>query len=458
MNEIKCPNCGQVFQVDESGYAAIVRQVRDKEFANDVRRREQELLERAAGERELERLENEKRQSEALTKKDAQIAEKERLIDSLRAELKAGETDKKLAVEEALRQKEREQEAAMQAKKDELAEKDREIEKLRARVESGETDKNLAVMAAEKKKDEELFLKAAELTELKSKLEAGAAEARLREQSMKESFDRELRLKDTELEYYKDFKARQSTKMVGESLEQHCMNRFNSIRMTAFPNAYFEKDNDARTGSKGDFIFREEDGEGGELISIMFEMKNEMDTTAAKHRNEDFFRELDRDRREKKCEYAVLVSLLEADNDLYNEGIVDVSYRYEKMYVVRPQFFLPIISLLRNGALKSLKYRRELAAVRDRQLDVGRFEQNVNAFKEAFGKNYRVANERFDTAMDEIQKAIDHLEKLKEALRLTMHNLRLANDKADDLTIKKLTKNAPAVAALFEEAKKSNED
>ncbi|MBQ4341496.1 MAG: DUF2130 domain-containing protein, partial [Clostridia bacterium] len=275
MNEIKCPNCGQVFQVDESGYAAIVRQVRDKEFANDVRRREQELLERAAGERELERLETEKRQSEALTKKDAQIAEKERLIDSLRAELKAGETDKKLAVEEALRQKEREQEAAMQAKKDELAEKEREIEKLRARVESGETDKNLAVMAAEKKKDEELFLKAAELTELKSKLEAGAAEARLREQSMKESFDRELRLKDTELEYYKDFKARQSTKMVGESLEQHCMNRFNSIRMTAFPNAYFEKDNDARTGSKGDFIFREEDGEGGELISIMFEMKNE---------------------------------------------------------------------------------------------------------------------------------------------------------------------------------------
>ena len=260
-------------------------------------------------------------------------------------------------------------------------------------------------------------------------------------------------MKDEQIEYYKDFKARQSTKMIGESLEQHCLNQFNALRMTAFPNAYFEKDNDARTGSKGDFIFREA-ADGVEFISIMFEMKNEMDETATKHRNEDFLKELDKDRREKKCEYAVLVSLLEIDNELYNNGIVDVSYRYEKMYVIRPQFFIPMITLLRNAALNSLQYRRELELARHQQVDILRFEENMNTFKEGFARNYRIASERFKTAIDEIDKTITHLQKTKDALLSSENNLRLANNKAEDLSIKRLTKNAPSVKAMFDELKK----
>lgn len=257
------------------------------------------------------------------------------------------------------------------------------------------------------------------------------------------------------IEYYKDFKARQSTKMTGESLEQHCMNEFNRFRMTAFPNAYFEKDNDVRTGSKGDFIFRESE-DGIEFISIMFEMKNERDETVTKHRNEDFFKELDKDRREKKCEYAVLVSLLELDNDLYNDGIVDVSYKYEKMYVVRPQFFIPIISLLRNAARNSLQYRRELDIAKNQQVDIQNFEDNLNKFKDGFARNYELASNKFKTAVDEIDKTISHLQKVKDNLLSSENNLRLANDKAEDLSIKKLTKNAPAVKEMFDEIKREN--
>ena len=273
-----------------------------------------------------------------------------------------------------------------------------------------------------------------------------------------EQFEQQLRTKDDEIAFYKDFKARQSTKMVGESLEQHCMTEFNRLRMTAFPKAYFEKDNDASSGTKGDFIFRESDDEGGELLSIMFEMKNELDETATKHKNEDFFAKLDKDRREKKCEYAVLVSLLEADSEYYNSGIVDVSYRFDKMYVIRPQFFIPMITLLRNAALRSADYRRELALVRSQQVDVTNFERNMTAFKEGFARNYRIASEKFEKAIEEIDKTIDHLQKTKEALLGSANQLRLANDKADDLSIKKLTKDAPSVKALFDAAGASEDD
>lgn len=272
----------------------------------------------------------------------------------------------------------------------------------------------------------------------------------LNQKSLKEKYEDKLKQKDELIEYYKDFKARQSTKMVGESLEQHCLNQFNSLRMTAFQNAYFEKDNDARTGSKGDFIFRES-SDGVEFISIMFEMKNEMDETATKHKNEDFLKELDKDRREKGCEYAVLVSLLEIDNELYNNGIVDVSYKYEKMYVIRPQFFIPMITLLRNASLNALRYKQELAVIKNQNIDISHFEEDMNDFKEKFNRNFRLASERFHRAIDEIDKTIDHLQKTKEALLSSENNLRLANNKAEDLSIKRLTKNNPTMKVKFDE-------
>ena len=287
---------------------------------------------------------------------------------------------------------------------------------------------------------------------LKNRLANQETESQLKQQSLQREYESRLRQKDEMIEYYKDFKARQSTKMIGESLEQHCLSQFNALRMTAFPDAYFEKDNDARSGSKGDFVFRESRG-GVEFISIMFEMKNEADETATKHKNEDFFKELDKDRREKKCEYAVLVSLLEADSELYNNGIVDVSYKYEKMYVIRPQFFIPIITLLRNAALGSLKYRQELEAARNQQIDVLNFEKNMNEFKDKFAYNYQLASKKFKTAIEEIDKTIDHLQKTKEALLSSENNLRLANNKAEDLSIKRLTKNAPSVREMFDAAK-----
>lgn len=408
MQEIKCPNCGEVFAVDESDYAQIVRQVRDKEFINELARREKELEEKKATELELVRMEQKQAYTDALSSKEAELSEKDRTIEQLKVQISGNETEKKLAVTEAVQEKEK-----------------------------------------------ELSQKVMEITELKGKLSNKATENELKEQSLKKQYEEQLKQKDELIEYYKDFKARQSTKMVGESLEQHCLNQFNAIRMTAFPNAYFEKDNDARTGSKGDFIFRES-SEGTEFISIMFEMKNEMDETATKHKNEDFLKELDKDRHEKKCEYAVLVSLLEIDNELYNNGIVDVSYKYEKMYVIRPQFFIPMITLLRNAALNSLTYRQELELAKNQQIDILHFEENMNDFKEKFAYNYNLASNKFNTAIDEIDKTITHLQKVREALLSSVNNLRLANNKADDLSIKKLTKNAPTVKEMFDELKKED--
>ena len=398
MQEIKCPNCGKTFVVDDSGYAQIARQVRDSEFDRALRQRERDIAEAKEKEFELARM----RQKEAF---DRALAEAERRVEQLAAQLTSSETEKQLAVSEAVRQKEK-----------------------------------------------ELSEQASEVAALKNRLDNQETESQLKQQSLQREYESRLRQKDEMIEYYKDFKARQSTKMIGESLEQHCLSQFNALRMTAFPDAYFEKDNDARSGSKGDFIFRESRG-GVEFISIMFEMKNEADETATKHKNEDFFRELDKDRREKKCEYAVLVSLLEADSELYNNGIVDVSYKYEKMYVIRPQFFIPIITLLRNAALGTLKYRQELEMARNQQIDVLNFEKNMNEFKDKFAYNYQLASKKFKTAIEEIDKTIDHLQKTKEALLSSENNLRLANNKAEDLSIKRLTKNAPSVREMFDAAK-----
>lgn len=410
MQELRCPHCGEVFQVDETGYAQLARQVRDSEFDKELRRREQELLARQESELDLARLRQEQAYQKTLRDKD-----------------------------------------------EALAQSAREAERLRERLESSETEKKLAVAEAVQRQAQALSEGEKRILTLENELAARETESRLKEKSLQEQYEEKLKSKDEQIEYYKDFKARQSTKMIGESLEQHCLTQFNTLRMTAFPTAYFEKDNDARTGSKGDFIFRESDESGTEFISIMFEMKNEADATATKHKNEDFFKELDKDRREKHCEYAVLVSLLEIDNELYNNGIVDVSYRYEKMYVVRPQFFIPIITLLRNAALHSLQYRRELETVKNQQLDILHFEENMNAFKEGFGRNYRIASEKFRTAVDEIDKTITHLQKIKDALLSSENNLRLANSKAEDLSIKRLTKNAPSVKALFDEQRAARE-
>ncbi|HIV17056.1 MAG TPA: DUF2130 domain-containing protein [Candidatus Alectryocaccobium stercorigallinarum] len=402
MHEIKCPVCGSAFSVDEAGYAQILQQVRNEEFERELKRREDELL-------------------------------------------KKGESDIKLSVMERQSQFDKE----LSKKDSELAEKDRAIAELKAKLESSGMQTQLAVSKAVQEKEKELSKQRDEISDLKNSLIVKDKENEINERSLKDQYEDRLKQKDELIEYYKDFKARQSTKMVGESLEQHCLNQFNAIRTSAFPNAYFEKDNDAKSGSKGDFIFRESDG-GVEFISIMFEMKNEMDTTATKHKNEDFFKELDKDRREKKCEYAVLVSLLEADSDLYNNGIVDVSYRYEKMYVVRPQFFIPIITLLRNAALNSLQYKKELDIARSAQIDIRNFEENMNEFKDKFARNYRIASEKFQTAIDEIDKTITHLQKTKEALLSSENNLRLANNKAEELSIKRLTKNAPSVREMFD--------
>lgn len=381
--------------------------------------------------------------------------EKDIVIEQLKAQLSENKTEKQLAISEVNNKKDKEKQEALEKKNEELKEQNRRIEELKAKLENNEIEKKLAVSEALQVKEKELSQKSTEITELKNQLSNKDTENQIKEQALRSDYENQLKSKDELIQYYKDFKARQSTKMIGESLEQHCLNQFNSLRMTAFPKAYFEKDNDAKTGSKGDFIFRET-AEGIEFISIMFEMKNEMDETATKHKNEDFFKELDKDRREKGCEYAVLVSLLEIDNDLYNNGIVDVSYRYEKMYVIRPQFFIPLITLLRNAALNSLKYRQELELAKHQQIDILNFENNMNAFKDGFARNYRIASEKFKTAIDEIDKTITHLQKTKDALLSSENQLRLANNKAEDLTIKKLTKNAPTVKKMFDEMKNEN--
>lgn len=460
MQELRCPKCGEVFQVDQMGYDQIAQQIRDKEFTKELERREKELKEQQTRELELLRMKDEKAHAAQISQKESEIRTKDQTIAVLQAKVDANEITKNLAISQALELKN--QEAAKEAqehsrhltqKDAEISARDKTIAELQVKLEASETEKRLAVTEALEKKNEELTQKITEITTLKSELRNKETENRLTEKSLQEKFQETLRLKDEQIEYYKDFKARQSTKMIGESLEQHCLTQFNTLRMTAFPNAYFEKDNDAKTGSKGDFIYRECGEDGTEFISIMFEMKNEADTTATKHKNEDFFKELDKDRKEKKCEYAILVSLLEIDNEYYNNGIVDVSYKYPKMYVIRPQFFIPMITLLRNAAQNSLQYKQQLEIVRNQQVDILHFEENMNAFKEGFARNYRLASEKFSTAIDEIDKTIDHLQKTKAALLSSENNLRLANNKAEDLSIKKLTKNAPSVKAMFDDLK-----
>jgi hypothetical protein len=443
MNEIKCPKCGQVFKIDEAGYAAIVKQVRDREFSREIESREKQMLEDKKNAVRLAESETEKKMQQEIAERDRRIAEME-------SQLASGDKDLKMAV------------------KDAENEKDLVIEQLRAQLESGEKDRQLAVNEAVSRKekemrdmadakDRELAAEKAKVLKLTGDVDLKDRESELREKNLREKYEEKLRAKDEQIEYYRDLKARQSTKMVGETLEQHCEIEFNKIRATAFKNAYFEKDNDASTGSKGDYIFREKDENGIEFISIMFEMKNEMETTATKHKNEDFFKELDKDRREKHCEYAVLVSMLESDSELYNQGIVDVSYRYPKMYVIRPQFFIPMITLLRNAALDSLEYRQELAVIREQNIDITHFEEDMNNFKKAFGRNYELASRRFQEAIKEIDKSISHLEKIKKALTLSENNLRLANNKAEDLTIKKLTRNNPTMKARFDALKEDGE-
>ncbi len=444
MQEIKCPKCGEVFQVDEAGYAAIVKQVRDKEFQKELAERQQQFL--------LDK-ENSVRlaQAEADNKLQDSLRAKDNTIANLYAKMKALEAKAELDKAGLNAQLASKQSEQLLAVKDAVAAKNLEIAQLKADLAAGEQALSLAVQQAVSAKEQELAQKEMQIARLEGDLKASEKEYLFKEKSLVDGYENKLKDKDEQIAYYKDFKARQSTKMIGESLEQHCSIEFNRLRATAFPRAYFEKDNDARTGSKGDFIFKDYDEEGMEFISIMFEMKNEADTTATKHKNEDFFKELDKDRKEKGCEYAVLVSLLEADNELYNSGIVDVSYRYPKMYVIRPQFFIPMITLLRNASMNSLQYKKELATIKNQNVDIAHFEADMNEFKEKFGRNYRLASEKFKKAIEEIDKTIEHLQKTKDALLSSENNLRLANNKAEDLSIKRLTRNNPTMAAKFAE-------
>ena len=430
MQEIKCPKCGEVFQVDESGYSAIVQQVRDKEFSKELKSREAQFELEKDNAVQLAKLAIEKDLSEKLIQKDSEIAK-------LKADITTEQISKKSEISET------------------IAQKDKEIVELKNKLASFDKDKEFELTKLVNKMNTELSEKDTCIAKLNNEKELTQKESQLKEQSLKDQYEEKLRFKDEEIARYKDFKAKLSTKMVGESLEQHCEIEFNKLRATGFQRAYFEKDNDAKTGSKGDYIYRESDPEGGEFISIMFEMKNEMDSTSTKKKNEDFLKELDKDRREKKCEYAVLVSLLEPENELYNSGIVDMSHRYPKMYVIRPQFFIPIITLLRNASLNSLEYRKELAVIKAQNIDVSNFEAQMNDFKEKFAKNYELASRKFKTAIEEIDKTIDHLQKTKEALLSSENNLRLANSKAEDLTIKRLTRNNPTMEAKFAELNNS---
>jgi len=533
MNEIICPHCGKAFKVDETGYADILKQVRDKEFDAQLHER-------------LELAEKEKSNAVELAKANlrtqlkGETQEKESTIQSLKAQLEAGKTERQLAVNNAVTAVEKErddllnqlkqakqetQSATEQAKKDmasavelteqkvssqlrtELQEQMTIIQELKAQLDAGKTAQQLAVKDAvnnlEQEKNElknqlqqvkaagenatklAAIEKQKEIQELKGQLEAkevsqrlaiteavsvvekerdslkhtveqAALEKQVAEKALTEQYEVRLKDRDEEIERLKDFKAKLSTKMVGETLEQHCEIEFNRIRATAFPQAYFEKDNDARSGSKGDYIFKDIDETGTEIVSIMFEMKNESDTTATKKKNEDFFKELDKDRREKGCEYAILVSLLEPENELYNTGIVDVSYRYEKMYVIRPQFFIPMITLLRDAASNALSYKNELALVKAQNIDVTNFEADLEDFKSKFGRNYELASKQFQTAVAEIDKSISHLQKTRDALLKSENNLRLANDKAQDVTVKKLTRKNPTMQEKFEQAKVIN--
>lgn len=461
MHEIICPHCKKAFKVDEAGYADILKQVRDSEFDQKLHER-LELAERDklnAVELAKEKIGNEMQKA---------AAARDAVIQELNAKLAAEKTAQKLAVTQALSavEKERDEFAnkLKQAKQDNetasklaevkqsmelqetTAKKDAEIQDLQAKLGANEVAKKMAITEAVNVVEKERDV-------LKNGLKQAELEKQISEKSLKDKYETQIKDRDDAIERLRDMKARLSTKMVGETLEQHCEIEFNRLRATAFPRAYFEKDNDASGGSKGDYIYRDSDEAGTEIISIMFEMKNESDTTATKKKNEDFLKELDKDRKEKGCEYAVLVSLLELDSELYNSGIVDVFHRYPKMYIVRPQFFIPIITLMRNAAMKSLEYKTELALVKSQNIDVTNFENDLDKFKTAFAKNYDLASRKFQTAIDEIDKSINHLQKTKEALISTDRNLRLASDKAQDVTVKKLTRRNPTMAAKFEDLK-----
>lgn len=426
MNEIKCPKCGKVFQIDETSYETILKQVRDNEFNKQINAREEQYKVEKANEIRLAEAHIREELQKKISDKDIELSNLKNQVANIEEQTK-NKLDKEY--------------------QEQLNQKNTEILELTNKLELNETNNKLEINKALSEKEQKI-------TKLSSELELKNKEYELKEKNIKESYDAQLKNKDEQIEYYKDFKAKQSTKMIGESLEQHCSDEFNSLR-PLFPNAYFEKDNDARTGSKGDFIYRDYDEDGNEIVSIMFEMKNEADETAIKHKNEDFFKELDKDRKEKSCEYAVLVSLLEIDNDLYNNGIVDVSYKYDKMYVVRPQFFIPLITLIRNLSIKSLEYRKELELIKNQSIDITNFENRMEQFKNDFGRNYRLASERFQKAIDEIDKSISSLQKTKEALLNSENNLRLANNKAEELTIKKLTRGNETMKKMFEEVKKN---
>ena len=465
MKEIKCPHCGQLFTIDESNYDSIVKQIRDHEFYDELKKREAEYNEKLELQKELVEKDL---MGRANVKLNEQKAEIENLKNQLKLVEKEHENELNLKTS-SLKEEINTLNAKRQGEIDKItASKDIEISELKSKanatvldlkskieilnqqVKNGDTEKELAVNKAisELKETKDL-----EINKAKNELEIYKSEMANKFDSMKDSYEQQLSAKQELVDYYKDFKTKMSTKMIGESLEQHCANEFNKNRMGMFRNAYFEKDNEVVEGSKGDFVFRDFDEDGIEIVSIMFEMKNEADTTSTKHKNEDFFDKLDKDRNRKKCEYAVLVSLLESDSELYNEGIVDVSYRYPKMYVIRPQFFIPLITLLKNAALNATEYKKQLLIEKNNNLDIAHFEENMENFKVAFGKNFETASKKFSTAIDEIDKTIDHLKKVKENLLSSDRQLRLANDKAQDLTIKKLTKNAPSLAEKFKENK-----
>ncbi len=466
MNEIKCPHCGTLFQIDESQYYELLKQVKDKEFDKELQaqtetsnqllkshlekeyqeqlnQKDQSILslkEQLSSTSALTKAELEKEYTDALHQKENEIQALQQQIASLesKAQLDLSNTSKKL--EDEKRELEKEYTSS-------LYQKDNEIQALQQEIESIQLKSKIELSNATKDLEQEK-------NALQNTIQQNELSYQLKENNLKEKYDNLLQNKDDQIAYYKDFKLKQSTKMIGESLEQHCEIEFNKLRATGFQNAYFEKDNDASKGSKGDYIYREYDENGCEIVSIMFEMKNENDNTATKHKNDDFLEKLDKDRKTKNCEYAVLVSMLEADNELYNTGIVDKTYRFEKMYVIRPQFFIPMITILRNAALHSLKYKNELQEIRNQNIDITHFEEKMNEFKQAFGRNYELASRRFQTAIDEIDKTIDHLEKTKKALLSSENNLRLANKKADDLSIKRLTRNNPTMKQKFEDLKK----
>lgn len=430
MKELKCPKCGNVFTVDEADYASIVSQVRNAEFEEELALRLREMQGIQDARQKVKDAEVREDFGKKINEKEKAILEKEQEISRLKASLEGIQEKTRLEIEKA------------------VSAKNLEIASLQSTIKINESEKEKAIMMVKSSKD-------MEIAELKNRNSLAQSKAEIQKTALKDEYEAKLKLAQEQVDYYKDLKIRMSTKMVGETLEAHCSNIFNGQMRPLFPNAYFEKDNDASSGSKGDFIFRDYDG-GTEYISIMFEMKNEMDETATKHKNEDFFRKLDADRRAKGCEYAVLVSLLEPDNELYNNGIVDVSYRFPKMYVIRPQFFMPIVTLLSNAARKSIEYKRELAIARSQSIDITNFESKLMEFKDKFGKNYELASRRFQEAIKEIDKSIAALQKTKEALMGSENNLRLAHDKAEDLTIRKLTYKNPTMKALFDQAREAD--